>query len=407
MLIVMTSCSKDDDTSATPVAMLSSINPTSGPKNTLVTINGSNFGTDPGKVQVFFNDKEAIVGQVRNTKIGTTVPVGAYTGKVKVIVDGTELTGPEFDYILSEAIVSTLAGSREGFVDGIGTDARFNRPTGLAIDSNGDVFVADPRNHRIRKITPDGTATTFSGGTKGDRDGFGSAAQFNAPWDIDIDADGNVYVADSGNHRIRKISPNGNVITLAGSTQGNSDGRGTEAQFDAPIGIAVAPNGIVYVADARNGLIRRVDQEGYVTSSSGNFGIVSGIAVDQEENVFFTEPNGHQIWKINFENDTAVVIAGSGEGDVDGHVEGAQFRYPKGLDIDAEGDIYVVDEQNQKIKKVSGDQVITYAGSIEGSTDGSGLDAQFNHPFGVTVDTHGIVYVTDTSNHRIRKIIQE
>ncbi|WP_187269562.1 IPT/TIG domain-containing protein [Flagellimonas hymeniacidonis] len=410
LCILVFSCSKNDDANIiveTPIPIVSAIGPESGTKNTVVTINGNNFGTDASKVQVFFNGKEANVSQVRNTKIGTIVPAGAYTGEVKVIIDGTVLIGPEFEYILSGAVVTTLAGSREGFVDGNGIDARFNRPTGLAVDSNGNIFVADPGNHRIRKITPDGMVTTFSGGEKGDRDGFGSAAQFNAPWDVDIDADGNVYVADSGNHRIRKIAPNGNVITLAGLTQGNADGRGTDAQFDTPTGIAVTPAGIVYVADSRSGMIRKIDLEGNVTSFSSGFGVVVGITIDEEENVFFTEPNGHYIWKINFENNEIALIAGDGEGDVDGHIEGAQFRYPRGLDIDAEGNIYVVDEQNQKIKKISGDQVITYAGSIEGEADGSGLDAQFNHPFGVTVDTSGNVYVADTSNHRIRKIIQE
>jgi len=161
--------------------------------------------------------------------------------------------------ITPEGLVSTLAGSTEGFRDGDGRSAQFNGPYGVAVDAAGNVYVADGDNHLIRKITPEGLVSTLAGSTRGSADGVGTSAQFNYPYGVEVDAAGTVYVADYYNNRIRKVTPEGLVSTLAGSTEGFRDGLGRSAQFNRPSGVAVDAAGNVYVADSFNNRIRRIE----------------------------------------------------------------------------------------------------------------------------------------------------
>ena len=161
--------------------------------------------------------------------------------------------------ITPEGIVSTFAGGKKGFIDGPGTKAQFNHPFGVAVDLSGNVYVADTANRRIRKITPEGIVSTFAGGTRGSDDGIGTEAQFDHPYGVAVDSDGILYVADSLNHRIRKITSEGEVSTFAGSSQGYKDGTGEEAQFFGPTGVAVDSSGDLYVADAGNHRIRKIE----------------------------------------------------------------------------------------------------------------------------------------------------
>ena len=160
--------------------------------------------------------------------------------------------------ITSAREVSTLAGSTEGYKDATGTAATFNEPYGVAVDSSGNVYVADRSNNRIRKITSTGVVSTLAGSTEGYKDATGTAATFNSPADVAVDSSGNLYVADRLNHRIRKITPEGVVSTLAGSTEGYKDATGTTAQFNRPNGVAVDSSGILYVADSGNHRIRSI-----------------------------------------------------------------------------------------------------------------------------------------------------
>jgi sugar lactone lactonase YvrE len=167
--------------------------------------------------------------------------------------------------IASNGQVSTLAGSAEGFADGPGTRAAFHTPSGLALDLKGNLYVADTGNHAIRRVTPEGMVTTLAGnGTPGSEDGRGAAARFNGPIGVAVDRHGNVYVSDTYNDRIRRITPQGEVSTLAGSLPGHADGAAAGARFDTPTGIAVDRNGIVYVADSQNESIRRIHPDGQV-----------------------------------------------------------------------------------------------------------------------------------------------
>jgi sugar lactone lactonase YvrE len=415
-------CSKDENNPPKEdfVPTITGIDPDNGIKNTVVTINGDNFGTDMSKVRVFFNDMEAIVQSVSNNQIKAMVPPRAYSGFVRVIVNSTELMGPEFIYFISDYLVSTLAGSTQGFADGTGTSAQFDTPRGMAIDPKDNLYVVDQNNHRIRKITPDAMVTTFAGSTIGFSDGIGSAAMFYDPIGIAVDQQGNVYVGDSNNNRVRKITANGDVSTLAGSTVGYADGTGGTAQFDSPYGIAVDALGNVYVADLYNHKIRKVTSNGEVSTLAGSaqglanglgsaaqFNSPVGVAVDTRGNVYVGDSNNHQIRKINSAG-VVTTIAGSIAGFKDGAADMSQFDFPSELTLDVAGNLYVTDGNNQKIRKVTvnGD-VSTLAGSTFGFADGLGASAQFSGPYGIVWDSDGTIYVADSNNHKIRKMVPE
>jgi sugar lactone lactonase YvrE len=213
-------------------------------------------------------------------------------------------------------MVTTLAGSTQGFADVTGTAAQFNRPYGVTVDASGNGYVADSDNSRIRKISPTGAVTTLAGsGVEGFLDGTGSTARFFIPRGAAVDVSGNVYVADTENNRIRKVSPTGVVTTLAGSgVEGFSDGIGTAAQFTLPNSVAVDAAGYVYVADEGNERIRKISPAGVVTT-----------------------------------------LAGSSRGFADGAAAIAQFNRPHGIAVDASGNVYVADRDNQRIRKITQD----------------------------------------------------
>ncbi len=264
---------------------------------------------------------------------------------------------------------TTLAGNGAvGATDATGTAAAFNHPEDVAVDATGNIYVADANNNKIRKITPAGLVTTLAGsGAIGSVDGVSTAASFYAPSGIAVDASGNVYVADAFNNKIRKITPAGAVSTLAGSgAQGATNGAGTAASFHFPFGLAVDRDGNVYVADAFSNEIRKITPAGVVTTHAG-----TGAA-----------------------------------GADDGPSPSATFDHPWDVALDAAGNLYVADGNNNKIRKISPAGIVTtVAGSgAPGFADGAAAIASFSTPFSVALDDYGNIYVADSDNNSIRKI---
>ncbi|MCH6198943.1 YDG domain-containing protein [Aquiflexum sp. LQ15W] len=319
----------------------------------------------------------------------------------------------------NQIIVSTLAGSTSGFANGIGSAAQFQGPISLAVDASGNVYVADVENHRIRKITPEGGVSTLAGSSDGFADGQGTAAQFNQPGGVSLDILGNVYVADAGNSRIRKITPAGQVSTLAGSSArgGAQDGQGTAAQFRRPVGVALDASGNVYVADQNNHRIRKITPAGVVSTLAGStagfsdgqgtaaqFNTPFGVSLDTLGNVYVADFLNNRIRKITPEG-LVSTLAGSTRGFSDGQGTAAQFSSPTGVALDALGNVYVADVGNHRIRKITpAGGVSTLAGSTTGFADGFGSAARFSSPRDIALDFIGNIYVADQSNHRIRKI---
>jgi len=222
--------------------------------------------------------------------------------------------------------VSTFAGDAGhlGSEDGPATSARFNYPTSVAVDPLGNVWVADFGNHTIRKISPDGVVSTVAGlpGEIGNADGSGSAARFNQVHGVAVDLTGHAYAADFGNHTIRKISPDGMVSTIAGlaGSPGSNDGSGTAARFCAPYAVAVDTAAHIYVADTSNQTIRKITPDGTVSTFAG----VPGNA-----------------------------------GSIDGQADKARFALPAGLTLDRAGNVYVADFGNYSVRKITPEGLVS------------------------------------------------
>ena len=330
--------------------------------------------------------------------------------------------------ITTGAVVTTLAGlaGSAGSTNGTGNAARFSGPTGVAVDSTGVVYVADANNHRIRQVTAAGVVTTLAGnGFPGGFDGTGTNARFNDPQDVAVDSAGVLYVADAFSDTIRKITAGGVVTTLAGfyGSVDAVDGPGPFARFSSPAAVAVAPDGNLYVADRTNQTIRKVTRAGTVstfaglanaigftdgTGSAARFSAPQGVAVDAAGTVYVADTNNHTIRTIT-PGGVVTTLAGlaGANGSADGTGNAARFTGPRGIAFDSAGTLYVADTGNHAIRKIApGGAVTTLAGlgGTSGNTDGTGSAARFNQPRGIAVDSAGTVYVTDANNNTIRKI---
>jgi sugar lactone lactonase YvrE len=314
-----------------------------------------------------------------------------------------------------------------GTANGPCASARFTYPLGIVVDSSNTVYVADYYSDTIRKITPDCVVSTLAGtpGVTGSQDGTGAAASFDGPTGLTMDAAGNLYLTDTHNNLIRKVTTAGVVSTVAGTVgvSGSADGAGNAATFNFPQGIAADANGNLYVADTYNDTVRRITQDGTVSTLAGSAGVIgatdgtgtaarfnepTGIAVTPSGNVLLADSHNYTVRQIST-NGTVTTFAGMAgvPGSANGTGGQAQFGYPTGMVVDASGTAYVIDSGNNTLRTISpGATVSTLAGTpgVKGSANGTGPAASFNYPTGVAVATDGTVYIADSRNYAVRTV---
>lgn len=327
---------------------------------------------------------------------------------------------------------STFAGNNGGvgFVDGPSGVASFKSPVAVAIDATGDIYLADTGNHTIRKISPAGMVSTLAGkgGISGNLDGSGDQARFNRPGGLVLDDDGSIFVADTGNHTIRKISRAGMVTTLAGESgvSGHSDGMGRAAHFSSPVSIALAPNRELFVADSANHVIRRISAAGWVTTFAGQAGMSGSadggpevarfnapraLAIDEDGTLYIADSDNCLIRRISSHGEVTTLAGQALAFDyVDGIGTEARFSSPEGIVVDSAHNLYVADAPSGTIRRIAASDrmVTTLAGNIDatepGRIDGTGTAALFNEPRGLAFASDGSLLVADTTNHALRKV---
>ncbi len=429
LVLTIFSCKKNDTVQqpALPPLNITAISPASGPKNTVVTVSGKSFGTVPGNISVSFNGMQAIIQTVSDTLITAVVPAGAGTGTVKVMKSSVQATGPVFNYWGAGTTTNFAGSGNNGYLDGAANIAEFRLATGVTKDAAGNLFVADRDNYCIRKITPAGIVTTLAGsGTPGFVDGTGTAAKFNLPFGITIDASGNLYVGEINNNAIRKITPAGVVTTLAGNPNGyagTQDGLGSNARFNSPVGLTTDAAGNVYVADFNNHRIRKVTPSGLVTTlagtSNGAYGFQDGtgtaasfyypiaLAFDPAGNLIIADYFNHAVRKMTPAN-VVTTIAGNGTaGTTDGTGSAARFDRPASLAVDNSGTIYICDANNNTIRKITASGAVsTLVGDASGgNSNGTVTTVSLHYPLGLCADfTNNYLFVADYFNNSIRKI---
>jgi sugar lactone lactonase YvrE len=314
------------------------------------------------------------------------------------------------------AVVTTLAGrGTPGFSDDDAGDAEFSDPFGVAIGPDGAVYVADAgENNRIRRISQGRVVTVAGSAREGLADGVGRDAAFHTPSGVAVAADGSLYVADTGNHAVRRITPELNVVTIAGSgTSGYRDGDAIDAEFDGPVGIAVGRDGSVFVADTYNDRIRRIDAAGLVTTVAGSgvaglvdgaatsarFDTPAGIAVESDRSLLVADSGNHVVRRVDLDAGlvTTMEIVSTDGSDV-------SLFTPAGIAVGPRGTIYVSDRRGRVVQVQNDGVARLLAGSVSGFADDVGLSARFSAPAGLAVDAHGAVVVADAGNYVIRRL---
>ncbi len=431
-------------------ASLTAITPTTGNQGQTITVTLTGANTTwNGTTQASFG-AETSVGGAAYGQLGTINVTSATTATAQVAISPTAALEPRSVTVVTgtetvtlsnvffvkpatppgaaNAVVSTLAGSTSGFADGISTVAKFNGLVGLAVNANDEVFVADAGNNRIRKVDVNGNVTTFAGnGTAGFVNGAAATAQFNTPNGVAVDTLGNVFVADTGNNRIRKIDTTGAVTTVAGDgTAGYVNGAGATARFNAPRSLAVDPGNNLYIADTGNSAVRVLRPTGSVETLAGDgtagdantpttkFNGLAGIAFDGEQLVIYlADSKNHKIKKLSTTGQV-ITLTGAERGFKDGTASEARFAEPSGIAADGSQRMIVADTINSLIRQVDAVKAVnneagavrTIAGTGDRAlTDGTGTVAKFFTPRGVVVQASSAIIVADTGNNVLRKIV--
>ena len=334
-------------------------------------------------------------------------------------------------------IITTIAGNGvEGYEDGggPGTNAQLNSPWGIVADALGNIYFADYGNNRIQKVNTQGAITNVAGnmtaGFSGDGSlATGTGAELNAPAGVAVDTHGNIFIADKNNSRIRKVGTNGIITTIAGSGligYSGDGGNATAAELNAPTGVAIDNFNNIFIADASNNCIRKVNSNGIITTFAGNgtagFGGDGGaaisanlknpdaVAVDVAGNVYVCDFSNSRVRKVDT-NGIITTIAGTGTNGFAGDggiATNAELYYPQSVSIDGFGNVYIADKFNYRIRKINTNGIIfTIAGNGTAGYSGdfgAATNAELNYPSGVVADHAGNIYISDNSNNRVRKV---
>jgi len=329
--------------------------------------------------------------------------------------------------------ITTFAGNGKAGYSGDGgkaTAAKLNFPEGVAVDGKGNVYIVEAVNFRVRKVSPGGTITTFAGtgkkGFSGDG-GKATAAKLSFSYGVAVDEKGNVYIADSGNGRVRRVDPGGRITTIAGTGVPccftGDGGPATKGRLFFPNSVAVDAKGNLYIADNLAYRVRKVSPEGRITTfagtgksgDSGDGGRATsarlaypfGVAADAKGNVYIADSLSHRVRMVSPAG-KITTIAGTGKAGFSGDggpATSAQLSSPHGLAVDGQGNLYIGDEHNARIRKVSRGTITTIAGMGQHGFYGDGkpaTSALLSAPWGVAVDGKGNLLIADTNNHRVR-----
>ena len=358
-----------------------------------------------------------------------------------VMVDGTgnlyiaDALNHRIRKVSTSGIITTVAGNgtvNYGGDGGPATSASLYNPVGVAFDGTGNFYIADQQNHRIRKVATSGIITTAAGTglfTFGGDGGAATAANLANPSGVAVDGTGNLYIADALNQRIRKVSTNGIITTVAGTGTagfGGDGGAATAANLNNPVGVAVDGAGNLYIADSQNHRIRKVATSGIITTVAGNgttsnsgdgglatasgFNYTAGVALDGTGNLYIADQGNHRIRKVAT-NGIITTVAGNGTAGYSGDggaATAANLANPASVVVDGTGNLYIADFGNNRIRKVSTSGIITtVAGNGSHGFSGDGglaTAAVLDNPFNVAVDGMGNLYISDSGNQRVRKV---
>lgn len=343
--------------------------------------------------------------------------------------DLSKTDGPAGAWSNLNLVAGALGGN--GTADDTGAAARFSQPSSVAMDAAGNLYVADSGNHIIRKVVlTTGAVSTLAGSARvpGSADGTGTTARFNLPYGLALDGTGNLYVSEINNHIIRKVVlATGTVSTIAGAAgmSGSSDGAGTTARFSAPTGLTTDGAGNLYVADGNYTLRKLVLATGSVSTIAGTagmsgsvdgtgaaarFGAIDSIVAGTTGNLYAADRGSQTIRRVVLATGVVTTIAGTAgmSGSADGTGAAARFSEPEAVSLDGSGNLYISERSNHTVRKLvlATGLVSTIAGSpgIAGSVDGTGVAARFTQPSGLTWDAAGYLYVADKDNSTIRKL---
>ena len=330
----------------------------------------------------------------------------------------------------SAQIMNTVAGN--GSENASATSAQLSEPFGVAVDGRGNLYIADRANHRIRKMSPSGLISTVAGtgevGYSGDG-GPATCARLYSPFGVAVDSSGNLYIADFGNCRIRKVNPSGIISTVAGNGSygyGGDGGPATAAVLNYPLDVAVDSIGNLFIADRSNNRIRKVSPSGIITTVAGTgaygysgdsgpatsarLNFPHNVAVDGKGNLFIADTQNNRVRRVD-RSGIISTIAGTGYGGYSGdggQATSAQLAFPYSILVDNSGNLFIADNYNHRIRKVNPSGVIsTVAGTDYGCERGDCGKAtlvRLNSPRGVTVDSRDELYIADSYSHRVRRV---